>query len=289
MPEDALEDIRDEMVAMAGSVYQASMPAASTTDLRAANDYGWIDYGNAAKGYVAVCCTSGSAKRHKCIVQGPTGTRYTYNLEAGTAAFLPRSDGSGGYAVSLYENVSGDRYSKNLSKKISVDLEDEFGPFLYSNQYVDYAASTDAVAMGADLCGQADDLLGKVGQVYSWVVDNITYDRDKARTVESGYLPVLDDVLEVRKGICFDYAALMAGMLRSQGIPCKLVVGYAGTAYHAWISVWSDETGWIDGAIWFDGSAWHRMDPTFASSGGESESIMQYIGNGANYKAKYLY
>ena len=34
----------------------------------------------------------------------------------------------------------------------------------------------------------------------------------------------------------------MTGMLRSQGIPSKLVVGYAGTAYHAWISVWTEET-----------------------------------------------
>ncbi|WP_365328385.1 transglutaminase domain-containing protein [uncultured Oscillibacter sp.] len=31
-------------------------------------------------------------------------------------------------------------------------------------------------------------------------------------------------------------------MLRSLGVPCKLVVGYAATskpAYHTWISVWT--------------------------------------------------
>ena len=121
------------------------------------------------------------------------------------------------------------------------------------------------------------------------MVKNISYDYDKAKTVQSGYLPKLDTVLAERKGICFDYAALMAGMLRSQGIPCKLVVGYAGTAYHAWISVWSKETGWIEGAIYFDGSTWQRMDPTFASSGGSSDSVMKYIGDGKNYSEKYLY
>ena len=31
------------------------------------------------------------------------------------------------------------------------------------------------------------------------------------------------------------------------------------------------------------------MDPTFASSGKQSKEIMQYIGNGGNYKAKYSY
>ena len=31
------------------------------------------------------------------------------------------------------------------------------------------------------------------------------------------------------------------------------------------------------------------MDPTFASTGNKSEDIMKYIGDGANYTAKYLY
>jgi len=100
---------------------------------------------------------------------------------------------------------------------------------------------------------------------------------------------VLDTVLEKKSGICFDYAALMTGMLRSQGIPCKLVVGYAGTAYHAWISVWTQEHGWVDGAIYFDGSVWQRMDPTFASGSGGDPAILRYIGDGANYTAKYFY
>ena len=81
----------------------------------------------------------------------------------------------------------------------------------------------------------------------------------------------------------------MTGMLRSRGIPCKLVVGYAGTAYHAWINVWVEGSGWVDGVIWFDGTSWQRMDPTFASSGNSSQSILAYIGDGANYTAKYFY
>lgn len=132
----------------------------------------------------------------------------------------------------------------------------------------------------------------KVEKVYSFVVGNLTYDRELARNVKSGYLPDLDQVLAKGKGICFDYAALMTAMLRCQGIPCKLVTGYVGTenpAYHAWISVWSEETGWVDGAIYFDGSAWQRMDPTFASTGGSSEAMIEYIGDGNNYAVKYFY
>ena len=81
----------------------------------------------------------------------------------------------------------------------------------------------------------------------------------------------------------------MVGMLRSQNVPCKLVVGYAGTQYHAWVSVWTAEDGWIDGVIYFDGTTWQRMDPTLASGSNSSQAILQYIGDGSNYTAKYFY
>ena len=126
-------------------------------------------------------------------------------------------------------------------------------------------------------------------KIYDYVVNNLTYDTQKAASVQSGYLPNVDAVMDSGKGICFDYAALMASMLRSQEVPCKLVVGYTGDVYHAWINVWSEEDGWVEGLIYFDGKVWKLMDPTFASSGNQSNKIMEYIGNGANYKAKYLY
>ena len=78
-------------------------------------------------------------------------------------------------------------------------------------------------------------------------------------------------------------------MLRSQDIPAKLVVGYTGDAYHAWVNVYIDGVGWIDNYIYFDGTNWSLADPTFASTGGQSDSIKQYIGDGANYQQKYCY
>lgn len=247
-----------------------------------------IDYSNVESGYVMMRYTAETTSRLKAQVKGPT-TTYTYNLTPGKWEVFPLSDGDGAYTFTVYRNVADTKYAAVVSASCEVLLTDAFGPFLYSNQYVDYAAAPRTTETAAILLANIEKSLEKVGAVYHYVVENLTYDREKAATVQSGYLPVLDTVLETKKGICFDYAALMAGMLRSQGIPCKLVVGYAGTAYHAWISVWSEETGWVDGAIYFDGAAWHRMDPTYASSGKQSADIMAYIGNGANYTAKYLY
>ena len=68
------------------------------------------------------------------------------------------------------------------------------------------------------------------------------YDYILAMTVRSNstYLPDVDKTLADRKGICFDFAALMCCMLRSQGIPTQMVIGYADSCYHAWNRVYVD-------------------------------------------------
>ena len=220
-------------------------------------------------------------------MEGPS-TTYTYNLNVQEWTTFPLSDGNGKYKVTIYKNVSGNKYATVMSTNFSASLADEFAPFLRPNQYVDYVSASETVAMGEQLCAGITKPLEKVAAVYDYVVNNFSYDYDKASTVKSGYLPVLDTVLAAQKGICFDYAALMTAMLRSQSIPCKLVVGYAGDVYHAWISVWTEENGWVDGFVFFDGKVWKRMDPTFASSSKKSEDTMKFIESGS-YTTKYLY
>ena len=81
--------------------------------------------------------------------------------------------------------------------------------------------------------------LAKVKKVYNYVIKNYKYDKKLAKTVKPGYVPNLNKIYKKKKGICFDYAAVMTAMLRSQGVPTKLIVGYTGNAYHAWINVYS--------------------------------------------------
>ena len=247
-----------------------------------------IDYSNTKDGYVMVRFTQPTQKRLKAQVKGPT-TTYTYDLTPEKWAAYPLSDENGTYKITVYQNVQDSKYATVLSLTVTVQMEDAFAPFLRSNQYVDFDAAPSTVAKAASLTAGITDPLKKVEKIYDFVAGNLTYDKELANTVKSGYLPDLDRVLEKKKGICFDYAALMTGMLRSQGVPTKLVVGYAGSVYHAWISVWSASTGWVDGVIYFDGVSWQRMDPTFASSGGSSPDIMDYIGDGSHYTPKYFY
>ena len=246
-----------------------------------------IDASNASQGYVMVKYTGGTSRIKVRITKG---TDYTYDLNAsGNYEVFPLTEGSGTYTVKVFQQVQGTSYAQVMSQDISVSLADEFAPFLTPNQYVNFSNGSAAVNKGAELAASAADAIGVVTNVYNYVINNITYDTAKAASVQSGYLPNVDQVLAQKTGICFDYAALMTAMLRSQDIPTKLVIGYSGGLYHAWVNVYIDNIGWVDNFIYFDGHNWSLMDPTFASSGGQSESIRQYIGNGSNYQAKYTY
>ena len=125
------------------------------------------------------------------------------------------------------------------------------------------------------------DNFEKIDVIYDYIITNIKYDTEKANTVKSGYLPSIDEILKTNKGICFDYASIMASMLRSQDIPAKLVTGYSSklNVFHAWNEVYTEETGWIKlNEMYFDGFQWRLMDSTIASSGKQSNSpkVMEY-------------
>jgi len=290
-PADLGEILWEEMVPLADSPAVATVlvPVASGTNVKK-NSKAEVDVSNMTDGYVMIKYLGGSSAKLKVLITGPSKVAYTYNLKNdGSYEVFPLSDGNGSYSIGVYKNVSGTSYTTEFTTNITVTLKDTFAPYIRPNQYVNYTASTLAVVKAKELVTGVPTTLGKVEKIYNHVINNFTYDKQLAASVQSGYLPNLDAVWNKKSGICFDYAALTTAMLRSQGIPAKLVIGYAGQAYHAWISVYTVETGWVEGAIYFDGSTWKLMDPTFASSGASSEAIMNYIGDGKNYSAKYLY
>lgn len=253
------------------------------------NDKVVLDWSNTADGYIMIRYLGDNGKV-KVKIYGPTGSDYTYNLSLdGEYDVFPLSDGSGIYSVGVYENVSGNSYSTAFFYCMEAALKDEFAPFLLPNKYVDFTSDSLVAATAAQITADSESALEEINAIYEYTISNISYDYELAESVQSGYVPDVDAVLESGKGICFDYAALMTAMLRSVGIPTKLVVGYTGDLYHAWINTYTEESGWVEASIYFDGSQWKLMDPTFAANAGSRQDILEYIGNGANYTAKYLY
>lgn len=264
-------------------------PEAPGTDVIGVDGKVSIDISNVNHGYVTVLYSGDNDKVKFRISSG--GEEYNYDLQPGSADVFPLTHGDGSYEFTVLEHEAGTEksYSKLFTGNAEVQLENEFEPFLYPNQYVEFTPGSMAVEQGEKLAQGADGDLEVVGRVYDFVVKNVSYDYDLAKQVEntSGYIPNVDEVLQTKKGICFDYAALMSAMLRSQRIPTRLVIGYvSGDAvgqqvYHAWISVYIEGEGWIDNIIYFDGTDWVRMDPTLASTNG--------IGDENQYNALYYF
>lgn len=252
------------------------------------NDFASIDTSNTSQGYVMVKY-NGTNEKVKLQITCPDQSCYTYLIsDRGAYDTFPLTAGNGSYALQVLENVAGDTYTVSLAQSINVSIEDEFLPFLYPNQYVNFHTDSKAVSKDSDLAKDTYSDLDVVQNIYNYVIKNISYDTEKAQNVSYGYVPDIDDTLSSKKGICFDYAALMTSMLRSQNIPTKLEVGYSGDAYHAWISTYIDDKGWVDDIIQFNGDSWQIMDPTLAATN-DSAAVKKYVGDGSHYVVKYTY
>lgn len=63
----------------------------------------------------------------------------------------------------------------------------------------------------------------------------------------------IDRILETGRGVCQDYAHVMASILRGWGVPCRYVSGYLGPdddfttpgESHAWVECWCPGLGWV--------------------------------------------
>ena len=238
-----------------------------------------IDLSGLSKGYVAVSAKGDARMKFSVEMDGQT---YNYNLpEDGTPTSYPLQCGDGSYTFRVWTNTVGTKYAEAYSTESDVRLEDEFQPFLRPSQYVDYDKDSKCVALAAELASQQPDALGVVEAVFDYICEHVTHDKEKAATVNKGYLPQPDETLATGKGICFDYASLAAAMLRSQGIPTKMVFGNVqpGDLYHAWNMFYTKESGWVMVGYEVEKNSWSRLDMTFAANGADSE----FIGDGSNY------
>ena len=257
----------------------------ASLDENQAEDFGNIlaDFSGLSRGYVAVRAKSDKRMKFQ-ICCGED--KYNYDLSDGEATVFPLNMGDGSYTFRLMEQVSGTKYACSWSQSADVSMEDEFQPYLRTSQIVPYSESSDCVKLARELASACDTDAEMASAVYDYLVKNVKYDNKKAKTVQSGYLPVPDETLKTGKGICFDYAALAAAMLRSVGIPCRLITGYVDEeTYHAWNSFYLSEQGWVTVEIKAQPKSWQRVDITFAAGGTSAEKLL----NDERYTTRFVY
>ena len=214
-----------------GAGADALWPAAGGNEQRSGKMK--LDVSFLSEGYFMAAIQKPSSHRLKLRVV-KDGETLTYDLNSnGDYEVFPLQLGNGNYEVSLYENVSGKKYSQEGKISLSVRMRLPGVCFLYPNQYVHYTQLSEAVAKAGELCA------GKSAkEAYTIICDfmknNFVYDYIKAVTVQAGQLPEIDKSYANHMGVCQDLSAVMVCMLRTQGIPSRLIIGYADNQYHAW-------------------------------------------------------
>lgn len=260
-------------------------PTFDSADAVSSNDAS-IDVSSVNKG--VVMAEGKSASRLKLLVtQGDMS--YNYDIPGdGTPITAPVNMGDGEYTFAVMRNVGESNYVEIASTTASVKLESEYAPFSQPNMFCNYSDSSACVAKARELTGNAENVGDAVRAVCNYIVDNVTYDNDKAAKVTkvTGYVPNPDETFSTNKGICFDYASLGAAMLRSVGIPTKIVTGYVSPndLYHAWIMVFIDGS-WQSAKFSVNPQSWSRVDLTFAAD----PSNEGLVGDGVSYTERYVY
>lgn len=190
---------------------------------------------NANLGVISITSKPGS-KRYK-VRLSHHGERYTYDLNnRGATEVYPLQMGNGTYVVSVMEQTSGNQYRSLFSASFNVAYEHEYVAFLQPNQYAWYQEDSPAVVKAAEIAGGLQESSKKADAIVSYITRSFLYDHFKAITMPATgtYIPNLDSLMDSKKGICFDLAALVCCMMRSQGIPTKMVIGETDRGYHAW-------------------------------------------------------
>lgn len=252
-----------------------------------------VDYSNISQGYISAKYNGASARAKMRIICGDVVSDHDLNVD-GVFEYYPLTEGSGDYNIQLYEQLEGKMYSEVINITVTADISDEVSPYIYPNRYVMYEQGSDCVYKAAEVCAGITDTIERIAAIFGYITDNITYDYDLADRVSSGavgvYVPDPDSVLARKKGICYDYASLFAAMLRSQGIPSRLVIGYAKeNIYHAWNEVYTTETGWISTELLLQKKGYNIVDSTFYANTPDKPRIAAYIMDSGNYSAIYRY
>jgi hypothetical protein len=244
-PPQLPEDITDaELDALFDS--RLSRPALAPDEC--SGDIICTDY--TSQGLLRICYSGNTdAKLKLQVLMGDNNI--VYNLHGdGRAEDFPLQYGNGEYTARIMENTEGDEYLAVESKTFSVTLEDENVVYLNSVQNVDWDYDMLPIEQVRYIVVQSLVEAKEQGlrfscaeDVYHYIIQNIEYDDAKVDALGYDYVPDIEQTYIDGKGICYDYASLLAAMLRSINIPTKLVKGYANsnpTVYHAWNEIYID-------------------------------------------------
>ncbi len=205
-----------------------------------------IDTGKLDSGTINVSCHKENSNGKLKVMVEKDGRRVYYDLKNdGTYESYPLQFGNGDYIISVLENIGGNSYKYISKKTVTLKLENDLTVYLASVQNINWDQDNVSSKKASELTKGLKTDNQKIEAIYNYVISNIRYDHEKTSLLTNGYVPDVDQTILDKQGICYDFASVFAAMLRSQGIPAKLIKGYTPNAagYHAWNEVYNSATG----------------------------------------------
>lgn len=128
-----------------------------------------------------------------------------------------------------------------------------------------------------DITSGTVDAAGKCRAIMNWLRKNCSYSL-KVPLAESVGNPIEDFLFKTKKGYCEYYATAMVLMLRSAGVPARIVAGYRGGDFNPYGGYYvvrqANAHTWVEAAI---GKQWVRFDPTPATAGANRSLFSDYL------------
>ncbi|AUV83316.1 transglutaminase [Salinigranum rubrum] len=172
--------------------------------------------------------------------------------------FVPATSLASGESYTVESRVP--QYTSEQLRRAGTDYPDAV-----RTQYLQLPESTSTRVRerAAEIAGGEDNAYDKAVAIEQWLEENKRY----SLTVERPEGDVAEAFLfEMDAGYCTYYATAMVTLLRTQGVPARLAVGYTpgeevgngeyvvrGLDSHAWVEVYFPDVGWV------------RFDPTPAT------------------------
>ena len=237
VPARSIRDIMDE---------EATARFPETGDQKKTEGGLTIDYSHMDQGYVMVRAQKSDKRMKLTVEHGTVLLTYSMNNDEKYET-IPVQYRSGEYTFSLgiAETADSSQYESAGTISLKCKIPDENSCFLYPNQYVSYSADSPVIEKARELCRDLNNPADIAKAICSYIQDVFCYDFVKSVTADEEQLPDIETAWKEKAGIEQDLSAVTCAMLRSQGVPAKLVIGTAEDSDNATIS-WRHSTSWVE-------------------------------------------
>jgi transglutaminase-like putative cysteine protease len=213
---------------------------------------------------------------HYRVLMEPIGTNVFFLAPwaesiSGSYQFLAIDSGSAVYDLDMQRAISRYEADSDVSRPSAAELESagEDYPAEISDHYLTLPQMDPRVwALAAQITASAKTNYDKASRVENYLRSHFGYTLELPRTAPSD--PIANFLFERKRGHCEYFASAMAVMLRTLGIPSRVVNGFRSDEFNDlsanYVIRAKDAHAWVE--AYFPGYGWQTFDPTPAGSSG---------------------